>query len=260
MYTECSWFSAEKIHESGQCFRWERMPDGSFDVPAFGLRLNIKEEQENILRLSCSEDEYRDIWRQYLDMDFDYRAHAEKACSLIGSDYLTEAARVSEGVRILRQELWETTVSFIISANNNIPRIRKILSALCDGGAFPSAERLLDMGDERLRQMGTGYRDKYLINAAEFFLQRDVHAELHGLDYQSAKEYLMQIKGVGSKVADCICLFSLGYKDAFPRDVHIKRIEAEHFGGRFPEELSLDGAGVLQQYMFFYERARNLQQ
>ncbi len=259
MYIECDWFSAEKIHESGQCFRWVRMPDGSFDIPAFGLRLNVKENGLNAVSLSCSESEYNEVWRSYFDMDFDYKSHAEKACSLIGSDYLAASARISSGIRILRQELWETTVSFIISANNNIPRIRKILSAICgDSGAFPSAADILNMGADKLRECGTGYRDKYLMCAAEFFQEHNVETELKGLNYANIKKYLMQIKGVGSKVADCISLFSLNCKDAFPRDVHIKRIETEHFGGRFPEELSLGGAGILQQYMFYYERVRGL--
>lgn len=258
MEIECSWFSADKIHESGQCFRWEKTSDETYRVPAYGLVLEIRNQPEGILSLSCSESEYREIWRDYLDMDFDYRAHAVKACGLIGSDYLTNAAKASGGIRILRQDLWETTVSFIISANNNIPRIRKILSALCNGSpVFPTPEELYNMGIQKIRECGTGYRDKYLCKAAEFFLERDAERELCGLSYDEAKKYLRQITGVGPKVADCICLFALGYKDAFPRDVWIKRIEAEHFGGRFPEEKSLGGAGVLQQYMFYYERSLN---
>ncbi len=253
MEIECNWFSVDKIHESGQCFRWEKVSDDTYRVPAYGVMLDIRECPEGIINLSCSENEYRDVWKNYFDMDFDYRTHAENACSLIGSDYLTNAVKYSEGIRIIRQELWETTVSFIISANNNIPRIRKILSALCIGNAaFPAPDDIISMGIEKIRECGTGYRDRYLIKAAEFFLERDVLSELQGLDYLTAKKYLMQITGVGSKVADCVCLFSLGYKDAFPRDVWIKRIEAERFRGRFPEELSLGGAGVLQQYLFYY--------
>ncbi len=255
MYIECSWFSADKIHESGQCFRWEKESDDTYIIPAYGSRLYLQKEQGNMLRLSCSEQEYRDIWEDYFDMEFDYKAHAETACSLIGSDYLTESVKASEGIRILRQDLWETVVSFIVSANNNIPRIRKTLFNLCAGkGSFPSPEEFLDMGIENIRKYGTGFRDKYIINAAEFFHERNVKSEMKGMDYEQARDYLMQIKGVGVKVADCICLFALGFKDAFPRDVHIKRIEAEHFAGRFPEELSCGCAGVLQQYMFYYNR------
>ncbi len=258
MFIECNWFSAEKIHTSGQCFRWEKQNDGSFLIPAYEKKLILRQENDSSLYLDCTESEFRDIWNAYFDFDSDYRSHAEKACALIASPYLTASAESAKGVRILRQELWETTVSFIISANNNIPRIRKILSAICEkAGRFPSPDELYNMGEETLRSCGAGYRDKYLCKAAEFFLERDTERELQGLSYDEAKKYLRQITGVGPKVADCICLFALGYKDAFPRDVWIKRIEAEHFGGRFPEEKSLGGAGVLQQYMFYYERSLN---
>ncbi len=258
MYVECNWFSAEKIHLSGQCFRWEQTGDNTFIVPAFEKRLTLTEKEENIISLDCTEDEYRSLWKSYFDLDFDYKTHAENACKVIDSSYLTAATQASKGVRILKQELWETTVSFIISANNNIPRIRKILSGLCEkAGGFPTPQKLGSMGIEAIRSCGTGYRDKYLLGAADFFLTHDVERELSGLGYSEAKKYLKQILGVGPKVADCICLFSLSLKDAFPRDVWIKRIEEAHFGGRFPEEKALGGAGVLQQYLFFYERSLN---
>ncbi len=257
MYIENNWFSARKIHESGQCFRWEQQDECTFIIPAFEKRLTLRQELESILFLDCSETEYRDIWKSYFDFDFDYKAHADRATVLVDSQYMTDAAKAARGVRILRQELWETTVSFIVSANNNIPRIRKILSALCEkaGGHFPTCEQLYNMGEETIRRCGAGYRDKYLCHAAEFFLSHNAESELYGLSYEDAKKYLRQIMGVGPKVADCICLFSLGYKDAFPRDVWIKRIEAEHFGGRFPEKKALGAAGVMQQYMFYYERS-----
>ncbi len=257
MYIENNWFSAEKIHESGQCFRWEPRGNRTFIIPAFEKRLTLSQESDTEIYLDCSETEYRDIWKSYFDFEFDYKAHADKATALLGSQYMTDAAKASRGVRILRQELWETTVSFIVSANNNIPRIRKILSALCEraGGNFPTREQLYNMGEETIRSCGAGYRDKYLCRAAEFFLSHSVESELQGLSYKDAKKYLRQITGVGPKVADCICLFALGYKDAFPRDVWIKRIEAERFDGCFPEEKALGAAGVMQQYMFYYERS-----
>lgn len=258
MYIESNWFSAEKIHTSGQCFRWEKKSDGSFIIPAFGKKLVIRQETDSRIFLDCSEEDFNNIWKDYFDMDFDYYAHAGNAVNSIGSEYLRKAAECAEGIRILKQELWETTVSFIISANNNIPRIRRILSALCEPfGKFPDPQELFDLGEDKIRSFGTGYRDKYLVSTAEYFLEHDVKKEISGLSYQEAKKYLRRLSGVGPKVADCICLFSLGYKDAFPRDVWIKRIEKEHFDGLFPEEKSLGGAGLLQQYMFYYERSIN---
>lgn len=258
MYIENNWFSADKIHLSGQCFRWEKRKDGSFLIPAFGKELVLFQETDTKIYLDCTEEDFNDLWQDYFDLSFDYKSHAEKAASAIGSDYLSAACQSAKGVRILKQELWETTVSFIISANNNIPRIRKILAAICEPfGRFPSAQELYSMGEQRIRQCGVGYRDKYLMSTAKFFIEKDVKKEMNGLSYNEAKAYLQKLSGVGPKVSDCISLFSLGYKDAFPRDVWIKRIEKEYFDGHFPEEKSLDGAGVLQQYLFYYERSLN---
>ncbi|MDD6268564.1 MAG: DNA glycosylase [Oscillospiraceae bacterium] len=256
MHIDSNWFSASKIHASGQCFRWKKRDDGSFLIPAFERELVLCQESENRIYLDCTEEEFELFWKDYFDLSFDYAEHSEKSVSAIGSDYLDYACRCSRGIRILRQELWETVISFIISANNNIPRIRKILSSLCESfGRFPSPLELYDLGEEKIRMCGAGYRDKYLVNTAKYFLEHDINGELMGLSYPEAKKYLMKLSGVGPKVADCICLFSLGYKDAFPRDVWIKRIEKEHFGGRFPEEKSFGGAGILQQYLFYYERS-----
>lgn len=256
MYIESNWFSADKIHFSGQCFRWEKRKDGSFLIPAFGKELVLFQETDTRIYLDCNEDDFKNFWFDYFDLSFDYKLHAEKSADTIDSDYLRAACKSAKGVRILKQELWETTISFIISANNNIPRIRKILSSICEPfGRFPSAHELYSMGEQRIRACGVGYRDKYIMATAKFFMERDVSKELNELTYSDAKAYLQKLSGVGPKVSDCISLFSLGYKDAFPRDVWIKRIEKERFDGRFPEEKSFGGAGVLQQYLFYYERS-----
>lgn len=256
MRIENNWFSAQKIEQSGQCFRWERRSDGSFLIPAFETVLLLRQLSEQELYLDCTESDFAALWRDYFDFGFDYQAFTEKAVLRIGSPYLAAAAQSAKGIRILRQDLWEAVVSFIISANNNIPRIRKILSALCEAcGSFPTPCQLFALDAGTLRRCGTGYRDKYLHGAAEFFLEHDPLAELSGSSYTEAMQYLQQISGVGPKVANCICLFALGQKDAFPRDVWIKRIEKEHFSGSFPVEKAPEAAGILQQYLFYHERA-----
>lgn len=258
MYIENDWFSAEKIHLSGQCFRWKKREDGSFLIPAFEKELILFQETDKKIYLDCTEKEFSDIWKDYFDLSFDYANHAERASAEIGSDYLTAACECAKGVRILKQDLWETTISFIISANNNIPRIRKILGLLCETfGRFPNPDEIYSLGAENLRECGVGYRDKYLLSTAKYFMEHNVHEQLKGKSYKEAKSSLQKLSGVGPKVSDCICLFSLGLRDAFPRDVWIKRIESEHFGGHFPEEKSLGGAGILQQYLFYYERSLN---
>ncbi len=255
MRIENDWFSARKIQESGQCFRWEQQTDGSFRIPAFDTVLHVRQLSDRELELDCSESDFAALWQNYFDFSFDYGAFTRDAVLRCGSDYLAAAAKSARGIRILRQDLWETVVSFIISANNNIPRIQKILSAICEVcGGFPRPEQLWSLELDVLRQCGTGYRDRYLHGAAEFFLEQNPTMQLRGLSYAQALAYLQQIPGVGPKVANCICLFGLGYKDAFPRDVWIRRIEKEHFGGSFPVNLVPEAAGVLQQYMFYHER------
>lgn len=258
MYIENNWFSAEKIHASGQCFRWKKQSDGSFLIPSSGRELILFQQSDTKLYLNCTEDEFDLIWKDYFDLSFDYAGHADKSVKAIDSDYLKSACQCAKGIRILRQELWETTVSFIISANNNIPRIRKILDSICAPfGRFPKPFELYSLGAEKLRKYGVGYRDKYILSTAKYFMEHDMKSELAGKSYSEARNFLQKLSGVGPKVSDCICLFSLGYRDAFPRDVWIKRIEKEYFNGYFPEDMALGGAGILQQYLFYYERSLN---
>ncbi len=250
----CDWFDAAKIEQSGQCFRWKRIDADTYTIPAFETLLTLRQISKEELYLSCSESDYAALWHDYFDLGFDYRRFTERAVLRVGSDYLAQAAQTACGVRILRQELWETTVSFIISANNNIPRIKKILALLCECfDGFPKPAQLLSASDETLRLCGTGYRDKYLRSAGAFFLEGNAQ-RLSALGYEDAHHALRQIAGIGPKVADCICLFALGHKDAFPRDVWIRRIEQAHFGGCFPLALAPEGAGILQQYLFYHER------
>lgn len=175
-------------------------------------------------------------------------------------EYIWEAERAARGIRILRQDLWEVIVSFLISQNNNIPRIRQSLEKMCERfGGFPSAQQIAKSGPKGMSGLGLGYRDKYIIDAAITYCgDGDGTTEriLKSLSYDDAMKYLLTWQGVGEKVANCICLYGLGHKEAFPRDVWIKRIEAEHFGGHFPDEDFPEYAGVLQQFIYYYERSR----
>ena len=145
-------------------------------------------------------------------------------------------------------------MSFIISQNNNIPRIKGCIEKLCGRfNGFPSAYQILKHDREGLDGLGLGYRQEYILEAA-FMYSCCTEEYLRSLTYEGAMKFFTSWHGIGPKVANCICLFGLGHKEAFPRDVWIKRIEAEHFGGRFPKENYSGFAGVLQQYIFFYER------
>ena len=124
------YFDPKSIALSGQCFRWRETEGGGFLVPAFGKLLTIRKVGDKIFELGCDSSEFDEIWRDYLDLSGDY-GRAAKAVLSSDDDYLKGAFRIGEGIRILRQDLWETVVSFLISQNNNIPRIKKSIEALC---------------------------------------------------------------------------------------------------------------------------------
>lgn len=253
----------DKIAESGQCFRWKKIGEHAYEIPAFGRVLKVRQDyDDNCLYFDCTQEEYDTIWKDYFDFDIDYEQYELGALAQSSTNqYLRDAITASRGIRILKQDLWETIVSFIISQNNNIPRIKGCIERLCDRfGGFPEPQQILERGLEGLDGLGLGYRQEYIFEAAIFqalSISFDLQKCYKNKSYMEARKELMSYKGIGPKVADCICLFGLSYKNAFPRDVWVKRIEAEHFNGHFPEENYPGYAGVLQQYIFFYERNRN---
>ncbi len=256
-------FDIRQICESGQCFRMLPVSERIFSVTAFGRYLEVEQEGSSVA-FSCTEEEFEAVWREYFDLDADY-AGMKKAIDP-EDFYLQEAARTGGGIRILRQELWETIVTFIISQQNNIPRIRKCVEALCRryGEAkenfrgecyysFPDAKRLSGVSEEEFRALGLGYRAPYIVKTAG--MVREGNPDLSALpcmDYEAAQAELLKLGGVGKKVADCICLFALHHIEAFPVDTHIQDMLKRYPQG-FPFERYQGFAGVLQQYAFYYE-------
>ncbi len=233
-----------QIANSGQCFRWEQINDNTYKIPAFGRELIISQDRD-LFTLSCDESEWNSIWSNYFDLDTDYN-EAEQIVMESDDEFLKAAYKYGSGIRILRQDLWEVIISFIISQNNNIPRIRKSIEQLCDevDGRFPTYIELARMD---LSDKGLGYRDKYIESAILWWW-----AYLKDIN-KNFKESLMKIKGVGNKVADCICLFSLHQLDNFPIDTHIKKIIEREYDGKMPEWVNCKYAGLFQQYLFFHE-------
>jgi len=230
------YFDLAKIADSGQCFRWRERECGVFEVSAFDRVLRMSQDG-NMVSLDCSDEDYADIWHNYFDLDADYEQYHLAAVNS-PYPYLAEAAKFSKGIRILRQDLWEMVFSYIISQQNNIPRIKLCIERVVERfGHFP---RQFEVVRGSLAGLGLGYREDYLYCAAE--------------QYAPDLEDFRVIRGVGDKVANCIELFGRGRKDAFPRDVWVKRIEKEHFNGHFPEEEFPEFAGVLQQFMFYAAR------
>ena len=239
-----------QIANSGQCFRWQQINDNTYKIPAFGQELAISQDGD-LFTLSCDKNEWNSIWRNYFDLDTNYN-EVENIIMSTNDDFLKTAYQFGSGIRILRQDLWEVIISFIISQNNNIPRIKKSIQKLCDTyyGKFPPPLWLFNIN---LSNMGLGYRDKYIKNACNWMIANCSFTGKLDISYSYDKEQLMKIKGVGNKVADCICLFGLHHLDAFPIDVHIKSIIDREYNGEMPEWVDCKYAGLFQQYIFYYE-------
>lgn len=267
---ELEHFSIEQICESGQCFRMKKLENGKTEVIAKGKYLLVYQDG-NRVDFECSKDEYEGIWRQYFDIDSDtdYQSIID---SIDKKDlYLNNAAKYGDGIRILNQDLFEMIISFIISQRNNIKRIRNCISKLCeqygekryyiseDGEEisyfdFPTAEALSTVRIEDIKKLGVGYRDEYIKRAAEDVVSGILNLDLlRTMSYKDSKDELLKLYGIGQKVADCICLFALHHTDAFPMDTHIISIVNNEYNGEFPFEKYKGYAGVLQQYMFFYD-------
>lgn len=257
-------FNMEQICNSGQCFRMAKVSENVYSVIAYGKYMEVAQEGER-LTFSCDQEEFDSIWKNYFDLEVDYQAYMDAIPK--EDEYLTKAAKFGEGIRILRQEPWEMVISFIISQQNNIKRIRKCIETICQKYGeekmnfkgevyydFPTVERLSKATEEELRACNLGYRSKYLVKTSESILKKEVDLEsLLALNFEEAKKELLKLTGVGVKVADCICLFGLHHMDGFPIDTHIKQVlEAEYADG-FPFERYKGFAGVIQQYIFYYD-------
>ena len=259
-------FNLEQICESGQCFRMNPLEEekGAFFLIA-GDRFLRARQDEGRIYLDCDENDFQEFWKEYFDLDTDYGKILE---SIDENDvYLNPAAASCPGMRILRQPVWETIVSFIISQQNNIKRIKKSIELLCkeygqknehkDGAvyySFPEPGALCRLPEDALMSCNLGYRSKYVVRAAARVESVDFDLKLlKTLGYEDAMEYLKSLSGVGDQVANCICLFALHHIGAFPVDTHIRQILSAHYPGGFPFERYRGYAGILQQYMFYYK-------
>lgn len=244
----------QQIADSGQCFRFYPLGSNSWLIKS-GCYAVEAFQQGREISFYCSEAEFNSVWKNYFDLDYDYQK-IKSDIFKSGDLYLAAAVNFGYGLRILRQDLWETIVSFVISQRNNITRIKNTISRLCQvAGQFPSAQQLVDMPVSELKSVGLGYRLEYIksisqnVRNASFDLNK-----LRTMNYQNAIEYLKTQKGIGDKVANCIALFGLNKKNAFPIDTWIKRVIDSQYGGQFDITPFAEYAGVVQQYMFFYRR------
>lgn len=252
-------FDLAQTLDCGQAFRWSQKSDGCWCGIAFGKYIELYKNVNDIIITMSNETDFKNLWYHYFDLGRDY-GEIIKDVSINGT--IKKAADYSSGIRLLNQEPWEALCSFIISQNNNIPRIKGIIERLCQnfgekipgGYTFPTAQKIASLSTEDLSPIRSGFRAKYIIDAAKKVASGEIDLEaLKHTDYNIAREILMTIKGVGPKVADCVLLYGLGHIEAFPRDVWIKRALTELFDGEIPE-CAVPYAGIVQQYIFHYIR------
>lgn len=269
-------FNLAQTLECGQCFRLYKQEEQEYVVVAYEHLLHMKQEGNTLILFGCDKNTADKLWIPYFDLHRDYGAI--KRYLLRKDSTLEEAINEKHGVRILNQEFHEMLISFIISQNKQIPHIKQLvkriserygtyLGNVCgeDYYSFPDVEALGKIKEENFREMKTGFRAPYLFDAAQKLSKGEISKELlYGLSEEETKKKLLEIKGVGDKVANCVMLFSLGFRSAFPIDVWIKRImETLYFDGedtpkenikKFASQLYGEYGGYAQQYLFCFGR------
>lgn len=245
--------------DCGQAFRWQEEADGSWSGAAYGKYLNIRKTENGDLILNTTKEDFNAVWSNYFDLNRNYAA----ICEMLKKDKLI-ASTIDEyyGIRILNQEPWEALVSFIISQQNNIKRIKGIIKRLCDTygkeiangwHAFPSVETLSRLSVEDFEALGTGYRAKYLKRLADDAASGAIKLdEIKKMSLEDAKKALLDIYGVGIKVANCALLFGFQFIECFPVDVWMKRV-LEYYPNGLPECFK-GYEGIAQQYLFHWAR------
>ena len=272
-------FKLKDIFECGQCFRWNIEENGSYTGVVQNNVINVYQNGNDVVFTGMCEDDIQDICNNYFDLKTDYK-FIKQQLSKIDND-LKKSIQFGSGIRILNQDLWECIISFIISANNNIPRIKKIIENLSlhygnkilwnnkEYYTFPTPEQLSKASVQDLRNLGLGIRDKRVYDTTRDILNKKVDLqELEKMkDVVRIKEQLLTLNGVGEKVADCIMLFSLKKFEVFPIDVWVRRVMNDLYI-KNPDETKVSKkeiqtlaknkyknlAGIAQQYLFYWKR------
>ena len=272
-------FDLEKIMLSGQCFRVRKLNFGAYRFITDSHILYIREKGECEFECSCSEEEWAAVWYPYFDLDRNYREVRKKiSCD---SEFINQAVEMGKGIRVLRQDPWETLVTFIISQRKSIPSIAACVEKIAkcaglpvsaekgmteDGFAeemkteesgtvfrFPGPEEILTVGTERIAACGLGYRLPYVMSAAEKALTMDFKA-LDQLDDEELFNTFMGFYGVGKKISNCVCLFAYGRVSRVPVDTWIDKVIRDDCGGCDPFPGFGEVAGIIQQYVFYCAR------
>ena len=273
-------FKLKDIFECGQCFRWNEQEDGSYTGVIKNGIINVKKEDETITFTGICDKNIEEVVNEYFNLKRDYEKIKEQLGNV--DEYLKTSIQYGKGIRILNQDLWETIISFIISANNNIPRIKGIIERISQKYGneiewngkkyytFPTYEQLKDVTIQEYRNLGLGFRDIRLYETTQMILNKEVDLEKlkNNPNTQEVRNELLRLSGVGPKVADCILLFSdLKRFDVFPIDVWVRRVMNDLYIKeddetkvskvkieKLAEEKFGDLKGLAQQYLFYWRR------
>lgn len=274
-------FNLRDIFECGQCFRWNKEDDESYTGVIENNVLNVKNIENKIIFKGICNGNIQEIVTNYFDLNRDYTKIKNELSKI--DDYMKNSIKYGEGIRILNQDLWETIISFIISANNNIPRIKGIIERLSKKYGkeiiwngkkyytFPTPEELRNVSVEEYRKLGLGFRDIRVYETTKMILNKEVDLKkLFNEDTETVREELLKFSGVGPKVADCILLFStLKRFEVFPIDVWVRRVMNDLYIKNEDEKkvskkqiLEIADkkygnlAGIAQQYLFYWRREK----
>jgi len=286
-------FKLKHIFECGQIFRFEEIAESNYIIIAFGKVIELKEQDNNILIYNSTEEEVKKIWLKYLDLDRDYSKIKDE---LSKDTLLRQSIEFGYGIRVLNQDSFEMLLSFIISARNNIPSIKKTVNKISIKWGkkieykdktyytFPCISDIKDATLEEIQETGASFRSKYLIDTIKNVysskmekgnsnIDEENSSMKYDLDYikslndDECHNALQEFKGVGAKVADCIMLFSMEKTSAFPVDVWVKRAMIHFYGAEdsslnkiriFARSKFGEVAGFAQQYLFYYARENKI--
>jgi N-glycosylase/DNA lyase len=276
-------YNLDKTLDCGQAFRWERVANTKHETEwigvACGRLISVAQDGDELTFYNVTAEEFHRIWCHYFALDEDYDAIDKELLERCDNPTFRAALEAGKGIRILHQEPWEAICSFIISQNNNIPRIKKIIEALCESlgspinalfmdghGAkdimyysFPTAKAIFFASEDYIFSLKTGFRAKYIIDAAQKWMVGEINEdELKSIEkLEDALAYLCRVKGIGLKVASCALLFGFERHDPFPVDVWMRRVLEKYFEKDFDPKTFGRYAGVAQQYLFDYERSNS---
>ena len=272
-------FNIKQILECGQCFRWEKVGELNYIGVAHGRVIEVIQEDDKVTILNTNEEDFNNIWLDYFDLKRDY---SEIKAGLAHDEILGKSVEYGYGIRLLNQEHFELLISFIISARNSIPSIMKTIKKISQKWGtpieykgntyytFPTPEQLKDATEEEIKETGASFRSKYIVDTIAKVNESSYDFDLERISELNADEChtaLQNFKGVGSKVADCIMLFSMRKYSAFPVDVWVKRAMIFFYGAEdaslnkiriFARDKFGELAGFAQQYLFYYARENKI--